>query len=166
MNSFVRGYLLAVIAAAFLSAVISAVFPKGGAKQRVQFVCGLLVILVVAGPFAKMDAAVLPQAIARSVMEAEQTRNRVRLSNRELTATVIKQNTEAYILDKAAQMKLTLRAEVTMAGDETYPYPAEVTITSNATAAEQRELTEWISRELGIPTAMQKWVRESSKSGK
>lgn len=157
MTDAVRTYLLSIIAAVFLGTLCGAFFPKGNLKKLMQFVCGLLLVIVLVRPYASLDYSVFSQAIAKAFMQSQQTKSRVAVKNRELVAEIIKQNTEAYILDKAHQNDMQITAEVIMDGFDTYPYPSAVIIIGRFTAAQQAALCSLISRELGIPSDRQEW---------
>lgn len=69
----------------------------------------------------------------------------------------IKQETEEYILSKAASMNLHLSANVTLS-DTDFPEPTAVTIFAAAPPGIRKELEQIISQDLGISKENQLWM--------
>ena len=76
-----------------------------------------------------------------------------------LSRTIIENELEAYILDKAQSLNVALEsAQVTMEwGDEGCWYPYEATLTGNIPQREKNLLSNAIEAELGIPEENQYW---------
>ena len=72
--------------------------------------------------------------------------------------TLIESETEAYILDKAARMGLTVRIKV---GTEENSEGVPVPVSAELTGTPSRELSCWIEAELGIPVERQVWLDEN-----
>ena len=72
--------------------------------------------------------------------------------------TLIESETEAYILDKAARMGLTVRIKV---GTEENSEGVPVPVSAELTGTPSRELSRWIEAELGIPVERQVWLDEN-----
>ena len=74
---------------------------------------------------------------------------------RDSMADIIKEETEAYILDKAADLHANLRVEVTVGEDN---LPAAVTISGEASPYARRQIQAMIANDLGISKENQKWI--------
>lgn len=157
MSAGVREYLLGIVACALLTALCTAILPEGGCRRAAGFVCGLLMLLCTVRPLLRLDTTQLAQAVSRVQMQAEQTRTGVTVQNRALTADIIKQTCQTYILDKAESLGLALTAEVTVESEGAYPYPAAVRLTGAPTAQQKLALTRYIAGELAIPEEAQTW---------
>ena len=160
MSAGLREYLLSIIACALLTALCTALLPKGGVRRVGGFVCGLLMLLCTVRPLIRLNSTTIAQAISRAEMQAETARTGVEIRNRALAAAIIKENCEAYILDKAAELGLAVTASVTIAGEDTYPYPAAVQLTGDPLPQQRRMLTRWIAATLAIPEEAQTWTNE------
>lgn len=158
MTAAVRGYLLSITAAALLLALVQALLPQGAARRTAAMVGGLLILLTVLSPLAKLDYDSLAKSIAQLQMETETMRTGIEVGSRDLMAGIIKQRCETYILDKAGQMGLTLEVEITLSEGVDYPYPVSVTLRGAATEAQKRTLTAYITENLGIPAERQEWI--------
>ena len=157
MSESIRAYLLAVVAAAMLTALVLALVPEGPVRRVCRLACGLVLILVTLSPLGTLDVTALSRALSRLSIETDAAQTGVEVRSRALICSIIKQKMEAYILDKAAGLGLTVTADVSVDDSGAYPYPARVTITGSAGADARRALTESIERELAIPEERQEW---------
>lgn len=157
MTAAVRSYLLSIAAVGLLLSLVQAILPKGAAKKTAMMAGSLLLILTVLSPLARLDYDSIARSISRIQMDTETMRTGIEVGNRALMAEIIKQNCEAYILDKAEEMGLPLTVEITVSGGTDYPYPTAVTLHGAATAAQKQILAQFIAENLGIPEAEQVW---------
>ncbi len=158
MSDAVRSYLLSVVAVALISGIVLALAPKGAVHRTLTFLCGLAMILTALGPIARLDFDVLAQAIARARIQAEEAAEGVTVDNTALIADIIKEETEAYIWDKADDLGFTpsaVTAEVNT--DGAYPYPSRVEITADCTAQQRADLSWDLEQNLAIPAEQQEW---------
>ena len=135
MMEVVRGYLLRLTAGAFLSAGLLALIPKGTSKKAAAVLCGLVMLLLALTPLAQLDYDALSEAISRLELEKEEARTGIEIRNQELVARIISGRVQAYILDKAASLGLTVTVELEMETRAATPYPKAVTIHGEATPA-------------------------------
>ena len=73
------------------------------------------------------------------------------------TASIIKEQVTAYILDKASSLGLNLEVEVTMTGSSP-PVPSAVALKGTASPYAKQRLQQIITDELGIPEENQSWI--------
>ena len=150
----VRGYLLRLTAGAFLSAGLLALIPKGTSKKAAAVLCGLVMLLLALTPLAQLDYDALSEAISRLELEKEEARTGIEIRNQELVARIISGRVQAYILDKAASLGLTVTVELEM---ETR-YPKAVTIHGEATPAQKQQLQQYLEQTFAIPVQRQVWT--------
>lgn len=152
-----RSYLLPLCAAGLLSALCMSLLPEGAVRRVLGLCCACLVALTLIRPLASVDTETLAQTLSRLQMQAEQARTGIEVKNRELTAAIIKQNAETYILDKASSLGLDAQVEVTVRTDAAYPYPVAVTIEAEAGPEQIEQLSACIAETLAIPKERQTW---------
>lgn len=157
MNTALRTYLLSVSAAALLTALLTAILPKGSGKRIAALCCGFLMILTAVRPISGIDTQTLSQMLSRIRMESEQATTGVTVRNRELVGQIIKQRSESYILDKAQELGIRAQIEVTVTDGGEYPYPSAVRICGSFTAQQRAELSGWLSREFAVGAERQEW---------
>ncbi len=158
MTEAVKTYLLSVAAVSLLLALIQAILPNGAAKRTATMAGGLLVILAVLSPLAKLDYDSLARSIARIQIETEALETGVSVGNRELMADIISERCQAYILDKAEEMGVMLQVEITVSQGTGYPYPTEAILRGTVTETQRSILTAYIADDLGIPAESQTWT--------
>ena len=122
-----------------------------------KMVTGLVMAAVILGPLGKhwdLDLnrrfQELDQQVSAAVAKGEE------LSQNALRQR-IKQETEAYILDKAARLGLTLEVRVDLSDDD-LPVPVGVTLRGAVSPAARAELEAMIRQDLGIGKEGQVWV--------
>lgn len=158
MMEVVRGYLLRLTAGAFLSAGLLALIPKGTSKKAAAVLCGLVMLLLALTPLAQLDYDALSEAISRLELEKEEARTGIEIRNQELVARIISGRVQAYILDKAASLGLTVTVELEMETRAATPYPKAVTIHGEATPAQKQQLQQYLEQTFAIPVQRQVWT--------
>lgn len=158
MTKAVGAYLLSVASVALFVALTQSLLPKGGIRRVAGFVGGLVLLLAVVSPVAKLEYADLARSIARIRIETEQTQTGVITGNREILSELIKQRCEAYILEKARELEISAEVSVTLDETEDYPYPISVILKGSFTQTQRETLTAVISQDLGIPARRQEWI--------
>lgn len=160
MTESLRGYLLSVVAAALFSGILLSLTPTGPVRRTLRFICGLLLVLAALGPVARLDVERLAGNLSELRVQAGERAAEVKDNSMELMAALIKERTETYIWDKAASLGITLsRVEAEVDTGEGYPCPRAVRITAGCTMEQRRCLTEWIERELAVPSSEQEWSK-------
>ncbi len=160
MTVALRSYLLSIVAVALLSGILLSLTPTGPVRRTLRFICGLLLLLAALGPVARLDVERLAEDLSELRLQAGERANEMEDGSIELMEALIKEQTEAYIWDKAALLGVTLmRVEVETGTEEGYPCPRAVSITANCTAEQRRKLTELIERELAVPSSEQEWLK-------
>lgn len=154
-----KGYLIEITAAAILAALIRKLAPKSGAGRGARLGAGLLVLLCLLQPlgwFYRDGTALFSrdwgQVDPMATDEVGQEANR-------LMESLITQQAEAYILDKARAMGLKAEVTVTVRLEDRYPVPWAVTIRSDPTGQQKSALETEIQDALGIPPERQEWLQ-------
>lgn len=153
----IRQYFLGLIAAALVTAIVSSILSKKGVYAAVvKLVCGVFMMLAVVSPWSKIRLENII-GTAEGFSDAGMIMaDRAKQEARESMASVIKQRTEAYILDKAGSMGVQLSVEVRL-DDSDIPVPVGVSISGSISPYNQNRLKEIISKDLGIKAEEQIW---------
>lgn len=153
-------YLLAVCAACILTALLQAAAPGAAAGRSLKLAGGLLILLVVIGPVAGVRA----ESLSALVREAERLLPEVRETGTDDSegriSELITQRCTAYIWDKAAELGMTVEAEVRLTDQGGWPCPSGVVLRGQWTAAQQQALSAVLENDLGIPREEQEWRHE------
>ena len=150
-----RQYVISVVAAAMLCGIVVRLFPSGSGKQVGKLICGLFLAYTVLSPISRVDFSNLPDFSLRCMDDAEDAAAMGENLARDSMADIIKEETEAYILDKAADFHANLHVEVTVGEDN---LPAAVTVSGEASPYARRQIQAIIANDLGIAKENQKWI--------
>ncbi len=151
MTTFLRNYLLSIVAVSLLSSVLLAVVPKNSIHRTLQFLCGLLLLLVTISPVVQLDLEDF------SLMEITLPEPVELPDQRELMSSIIKEEAEAYIWNKANDLGYTIQADVAVTTTDDYAYPSGVTITGSLPTYAKDQLSQDIAQNLAIPKNQQEW---------
>ena len=157
MSQSLRDYLLSLVVGSFVTSVVLALVPKGSIRRAAAFTCGLFLCLCALSPVMEINYESIALSLSRLQIQAEQARTGIEVKNRELVSAIIKQNTQAYILDKAESMGLDVEVEIGMKDTGDGPYPYLVTITGAVTQSQKNSLMQMITDQFSIAPERQVW---------
>ena len=154
----IRSYILSVIASSIICACVQMLIDKKHPSAAlVRTLCGIYMAFILIVPLQKidfsiydnyfsgfMDSATNAVAIGEDIASQEQ-------------AKIIKEQSQAYILDKAVSLGANVTVEVTLSG-ETPPIPSGITIKGAVSPYVRNVLMNYIEEQLGIPKEAQKWI--------
>lgn len=148
-----RTWLLGVISASLILAVLDGLIPKGTVRSIAHFTGGLVLILVILQPFSQIDTDSWKQQYNGYDQQIEEQLAVYEENRLDELGTIIETETAAYISDKGMTMGVTCHPKVTTQLRDNLPYPYEVTLDTAWNTA----LSNYITQELGIPPDHQYW---------
>ena len=151
----IKTYLLSVTAACLISVLACALVRQETVKKIARFSSGLLILLVVVLPILSLNMEDVA-AVFRSFRVEYDTTDAAATWQAQL-AQHIKQTSEAYIEDKAAQLGATVRVEVTL-NDAEYPQPVHVRIAGIVSLSQRQALAEYIRTAFAVAEEEQEWI--------
>lgn len=155
--SGITAYFLRVIAAALICSIFLSLAKTASAKRILRISCGAFLMVVALSPLLSLRLGELGDYLQALQTEAEQQAAVARDDVTRRLQAIIKENTEAYILDKAEQIGAAITVDVQLAADKDYPYPTAATLSGVYTQAQKETLQEILEVELNIPRAQQNW---------
>lgn len=152
----IKEYVLGVIAAASLCAIVSQLSGKDSFLGAViKLITGVFMLLALASPI--MNIRFKPNnTFSNLTLQADEITSTAAASTRESVALIIKEQTRSYILDKANSYGVDLDIEVTLSDDE-IPVPVSVCVSGDVSPYTKKLLCESIEKDLGIGTESQIW---------
>lgn len=150
----VRQYIISVTAAAMLCGILTVMVDGKHIKPFWKLIVGTFLTLTAIRPLANIDLSAVPALAEEFHFQAEeavQTGESMMISQ---THAIIKTRLEAYILDKAAGMGVSLEAEVSL--DES-GLPVSVHLSGDVSPGARSRLQSIIASDLGIPKEAQTW---------
>ncbi len=154
----IRQYLLSVAAAALVCSIIKTLTDgKGTLSSVVKRVCGIFLAITVFSPLVTIDFSDITLLPDTCLHEAEDAvASGTAMADAELQGIII-ERTEAYILDKAAELHLQITVDVTLSPQAPYA-PCGVTLSGTASPYAKQTLQEYIANQLGISKEAQQWM--------
>ncbi len=152
-----RQYILSVTAASLICGVASGLVRGAGAKELIRLLCGLILALAAVRPLTKVELSQIPNSFSAYREEGAAAADAGEKDSREALAALIKAETEAYILDKAAALNAAITVEVTLTDGE-LPLPAAAVLEGSVTAYARQQLETILQEDLGIPKERQQWT--------
>ena len=130
MMAAARAWLTAVVSVTLLLSVIQMLTPKGSLREIASFVGGLLLLAVLLRPLGSVDLSAVSLNLDAYRQTVEQRQAELEQEGQKELVGLIEAELESYISDKAADMGLTLRVQVTVEPDGSgVPVPVSVELT-------------------------------------
>lgn len=152
-----RQYIVSVIAAAILCSIFTGLINKGIVGDLIKLTCGVLLTVVLISPLADIKHFTLHGVNMEWSRDTHIAVSAGEKYSAEALSTIIKQETEAYILNKAKDLDLALSADVVLSRDVP-PVPVEVYLSGAAAPLARQKLTEALVAELGIAKEKLIWT--------
>lgn len=153
----IREYILGIVAAAILCSIVLQLTKNKSANGTIiKTACGIVMTICIFSPLLqfKLDAFSLQDLNAFE--KGEQYITEGYGTSMERIRQVIKQRSEAYILQEASYYDCALNISVTISDDDS-PKPVGVSVQGNVSPAIKQKLQSIIERDLGIPMELQVW---------
>ena len=153
--TFFRTWLFGIVAASMVLSVLYALIPKGAIMTAAKCAGSLILILVMLRPLVTLRLEDL--AVSYDVWEERTVEQTEQLTQDNLSSmeALIEEECSAYISEKAAQLGLTVKAEVLCEVRDGVPFPAEVTLDTPY----NEMLSDTIAADLDIPYDKQHWQK-------
>ena len=155
-------YFLSILVGAMVCGIILSMVPEGTFRSMIKLMCGFFLTISLVYPLTNIDfPSLTAQWHLSDFQEGEAIAAMGKENSHNLLAARIKQETEEYILDKAAAMGLSLGVEVILEGTDV-PAPVFIHLSGTPDVAARQELSQWITEELGISKENQLWTEANS----
>ena len=147
----IRQYLLTVIAAAIICAVVNTIMENKGTLTAIsKMLTGLFLAITVLSPLVSVHLSDFSGYIQGLDAAANEAVSRGEEMAQNATAAIIIEKTEAYILDKAASLELDIEVEVRLSSTNPLT-PETVYLKGSISPYAKEQLRQYISNDLGIP---------------
>lgn len=153
----IRTYLLTVVCVAMISSIaINMISKKSPHAAIIKLIAGLIMSITIISPWLKIDFENLSLYLSDFETEAQNAVVDGTEYASTTLSTIIKDNAEAYILDKANQLGLSIEVEVCLS-DESPPMPTFAEIHGTVSPYAKARLQEIIENDLAISKENQLW---------
>lgn len=152
-----RRYILSVAAAAALCGILSGLVKNSTASGVFRILCGAVMAAVVLIPAAGLECPEFVLDMDSFSLAAADAASEGEKISQAAIEDIIKQRTEAYILDKASAMDLQLSVEV-MVNGEAIPVPVKAVLSGTIAPYDRQRISDMLEAELGITKENQVWT--------
>ena len=138
--------------------------PEGKEKRVMSFVCAVVLLAAVFKNFREPDWELYALEKAEMKQREESFLDNAGRMRSELQRIVIEEECGAYILNKAHQLQIPLKAAAVTAqwNLEGLWVPYRAVLTGDGTDSERSRLSAVLEAELGIPQSRQEWRTDGS----
>lgn len=150
-----RQYVISVISAALICGILSRLVQKSTTKELIRLLSGLFLTITVVRPLCRIDIDTLTDFSVSYKQEAEEAAVLGKEMASDALADIIKANSEAYILDKAAALNAELSVDITVS--DTY-IPVQAKLRGKISPYAKRSLEASLESDLGITKENQLWT--------
>lgn len=153
----IREYILCVTGAAVICGAVKAlVGRKGTAASLIHLICGLFLVVTAVSPLVKLEIGDLQDYLSGFELETDQIVAQGEMDAQLAMKDIIKEQTQAYILDKAGSLEVEIEVTVTLS-DSDPPIPCAVFIAGDVSPYAKARLSRIMEEDLGIPGEAQQW---------
>lgn len=154
----IREYLLSVTAAAIVCSIVKHLAgDKNTAGKITKVVAGIFLTVTIVSPIKEVQLRNVNELLDDyRIMASDIAQSGVDMANAAM-GDIIKEKTEAYILEEAKKMEVDISVEVKLC-DSNPPEPDQVIITGIVSPYKKNVLSQYISDNLGISREKQKWI--------
>ena len=154
----IRTYILSVVAAAVICGGVRMLFgKKGGTSALISALCGIFMAFVLISPLRELDFSVYGDYFSGFMEEAKVVVKEGEVTALQEQRAFIKQEAEAYILDKAVSLGADVSVVVTVS-ETTPPTPIQITVQGAVSPYVKKVLKSYLEEQFGIPEEAQTWT--------
>lgn len=152
-----RLWIFRMLCATLCCAVVTSLPLQESRKKIFRFLCGIFLTIVL---LSGLPGVNLPE-LAKEILPDLSQLPAPAASGEEMSMDAIRQliiqETEAYILHKAADIGVDIRVDVILSAGE-FPVPESVVIQGTCADEQKALLSAMMAEELGVPEEEQRWM--------
>jgi len=151
-------YILSITSAAILYSILHSLLgKKSSAAVLLRLIGGLFLTFTIISPVTDINYNALFDIQLDYASQGNQIATQAQQITQDQLCEIIKQQCEAYILDKAMSYQTPIHVEVSLRQDET-PVPTAVRLQGSITPYAKSAMQQWLQDEIGIPRENQIWT--------
>ena len=145
-------------AAALLLGILQTIVGKKETQAvLLQLIGGLFLTFTVISPIVNIEADEILDLSWDFTLQGSTIAEQGQSYSRNQLRRIIKDRTEAYILDKALTLQAQLQVEVMLSQDEV-PVPTSVRLQGSVSPYARNVLQQWLQDDMAIPKEHQIWI--------
>lgn len=154
-----KQYIIAVTAAAVVGCIAVSICDKKSATSAVvKLIVGVFMTLTILKPMIEIKIADISEYLSFvNTTASDSVQAGCDWADSETTA-IIKEQSEAYILDKASNVGVQVEVDVAVCAQAPYA-PSAVTVSGNVSPYAKMQLSEIIEKDIGVSKENQIWTK-------
>lgn len=153
-----RQYIVCVTAAAIICGIAKTISDEKSVSGTViRLITGIIMAMTVLSPIVNLELGELPALSGNIIAEAQAAAADGEEKAAQKVNAIINEQLEAYILDKAADLSVTLEIEL-IRPDNGSVLPEEITLYGTISPYAKTQLQQIITQDLGIAKENQRWI--------
>lgn len=157
MMASIGAYIISILCAAIVCGILSSLVSKDKVSGGIiRLISGIFLAITAVAPLVKMKWEELDIYLSSVQVDAAAAAEEGSQTANAETAAIIKKELEAYILEKASAMDLSISAQITMTEDFP-PQPESVRLSGSVSPYNRKMISKYIANDLGIPEERQVW---------
>ena len=155
MNGLIQ-YLISITAAGILCGFVKVAFESNSASNAViRLIAGLIMVFTVIAPITNAELVELPVLSAEMTTDAYSASTIGKEMAQLAVDSIITEELEAYILDKAASVGADIQVELRLSES----CPAGIVIFGSVSPGTKQQLQQVLETDLGIAKENQQWIQ-------
>ena len=152
-----RNYIISIVVAGIVCGIAGTMLSKNTATGKLaNILTGVLMCVTILTPLTKISFDHITDYFDTLSMDADYYTQSGKTAAQTDIYTIIKSQTEAYILDKAKSLGLEVAVEVEL--DDNNSVPCGVTVTGAISPYAKRVMVAYIEETIGIAKENQRWI--------
>lgn len=147
-------YVWSLICAGLIAGILQSFWKEGSCARILKLLCGVFFMVTALKPLGRLEIPDVSQWVSTWESEGEAAVRQGEDSFDQAYADGIRQRLEAYILDKAAQLGVTVEVTLTLSPEG---LPEGAVLSGDAAEVEKEKLMAILSTDLGIPKEKLQW---------
>ena len=153
----IRRYLMSLIAASIIVGIVTSVLKtKSSEASIIRLISGVFLTLVMLNPILKVEIQDFLNCCDDITLDASIAVDKGKNIAQTEMRSIIKENLEAYILDKASALQLDVDVDI-MLSEDMPPAPNTITIQGNVSPYSKQVLQSFLTNEIGLSKEQQIW---------
>lgn len=153
-----KQYIISIVSVAVISAILMRVVSgKTSSQKFVRLMCGIVMIITIVSPWTRLSIDEYVKYFESVRSDALSTKEDGEAYLQRQLQRSIKENTEAYILDKAVLLGADIHVSV-ICDTSDIPVPVSVELSGNISPSAKIRLQQILQKDIGIPEDKQIWT--------
>lgn len=151
MMTFLREWILSILAVSLLLGILLAAMPKGTVRQVGALAAGMVLFLVVLRPITEHAPRWLSGALEEQYQAASAYSEDLQVTDESYLESIMSQRCAEYIVSQAEDLGYSVEAEVGCTWSDGYPIPTRAAIRGEIDGQGKAALEAYITTQLDIP---------------